>query len=242
MDATVMDKNKVVPISAGVRRSKRKFIALRVSKGPLGIEIQWQSVTDPRSQPGEADEAVGSNATTRYTDLQESEGKYWIGRDNCVGVLGAGTAKRQDAVLLFSNLEELRTLTGEWHMRQFVNVWNKLPGKRKVSRFENRAIALERLWRAIKSIEEQSPASGEKGQEKQPVRQSKTECVMNLLKAPGGATLAALMQATGWQAHSVRGFLSRKLSKQSGLQLASFRRDGERVYALQAAQVQDEVQ
>ncbi len=38
------------------------------------------------------------------------------------------------------------------------------------------------------------------------------------------------MQATGWQAHSVRGFLSGKVSKQLGLPVTSFRREGERVY------------
>ena len=41
--------------------------------------------------------------------------------------------------------------------------------------------------------------------------------------------------ASGSQAHSVRGFLSGKLSKQLGLQVASFRRDGQRVYQLPAS-------
>ncbi len=43
------------------------------------------------------------------------------------------------------------------------------------------------------------------------------------------------MEASGWLAHSVRGFLSGKLGKQLGLRLESFRRDGERVYALPPA-------
>ena len=47
--------------------------------------------------------------------------------------------------------------------------------------------------------------------------------------------MAALREATGWQAHSVRGFLSGKLSKQLGLTIQSLRKDGERVYALQPA-------
>ena len=41
------------------------------------------------------------------------------------------------------------------------------------------------------------------------------------MKRSGGATLKQLMKATGWQAHSVRGFLSGTLSKKMGLKIAS---------------------
>jgi hypothetical protein len=61
---------------------------------------------------------------------------------------------------------------------------------------------------------------------------TKTEQIIALLKQPSGATLKALMAATGWQSHSVRGFLSGHLGKKMGLKVKSFERDGERVYAL----------
>ena len=62
---------------------------------------------------------------------------------------------------------------------------------------------------------------------------SKTAKVLNLVKRSGGATLKQLMKATGWQAHSVRGFLSGTLGKKMGLKIASSKsNDGERVYSL----------
>ena len=40
------------------------------------------------------------------------------------------------------------------------------------------------------------------------------------------------MAATGWLAHSVRGFISLQVGKKLGLRVRSFKRDGERVYAV----------
>jgi hypothetical protein len=51
-----------------------------------------------------------------------------------------------------------------------------------------------------------------------------------LLRRPEGATLAQLTEATGWQAHSVRGALAGALSKRHGLVIASEKVDGTRVY------------
>ena len=50
---------------------------------------------------------------------------------------------------------------------------------------------------------------------------SKTAQVLDLLKRSGGATLKELRKATGWQAHSVRGFLSGALGKKMGLTVTS---------------------
>jgi len=62
---------------------------------------------------------------------------------------------------------------------------------------------------------------------------SKTVQVLELLKRPGGATSAELMAANGWQAHSVRGFLSGTIGKKMGLALVSAKReDGTRAYSL----------
>ena len=62
---------------------------------------------------------------------------------------------------------------------------------------------------------------------------SKKAEILGLLQRKGGATLAQIMKATGWQAHSVRGFISGALGKKMGLTVNSVsREDGERVYSI----------
>ena len=57
--------------------------------------------------------------------------------------------------------------------------------------------------------------------------------MLELLKRPGGATLKGIMAATGWQAHSVRGFISGTLGKKLGLAVESAKgENGERTYSL----------
>ena len=56
--------------------------------------------------------------------------------------------------------------------------------------------------------------------------------VIALLERPEGATLKAIVRATGWQTHSVRGFISGQLKKKMGLKVRSSKREGERVYSI----------
>ena len=59
---------------------------------------------------------------------------------------------------------------------------------------------------------------------------SKQSRVIAMLQSPEGATIAAMMQATGWQQHSVRGFLAGVVRKRLKLKLGSKKVDGIRVY------------
>jgi hypothetical protein len=68
--------------------------------------------------------------------------------------------------------------------------------------------------------------------EKAPRAESKGGKILELIGRPKGATLAEIMKATDWQAHSVRGFLSTAGNKR-GLNIESVKNDGgERVYQI----------
>ena len=50
---------------------------------------------------------------------------------------------------------------------------------------------------------------------------TKQATLIDLMRRPGGATLADLVKATGWQPHSVRGAISGGLKKKLGLPVTS---------------------
>jgi hypothetical protein len=61
---------------------------------------------------------------------------------------------------------------------------------------------------------------------------SKQARLIAMLQSPSGATIAAMMDATGWQQHSVRGFLAGVVRKRLKLKLISKKVDGARVYQI----------
>ena len=62
--------------------------------------------------------------------------------------------------------------------------------------------------------------------------QTKQDRVLAMLRRKEGTTVAAVMKATGWQNHSVRGFFTGVVRKKLRLNLLSAKSDGERVYRI----------
>jgi hypothetical protein len=136
----------------------------------------------------------------------------------------------------FASEPELQQVAGEWPMKRLVEIWNHLPAVEPVTRFTDRKTAIGRIWRAIQPQGDKGAKIARRARPSnrhRPVFRegSKAAQVYTLLARPEGATLNEIRSETGWQAHTVRGFISRNLSK-PGRKVHSIDREGERVYRL----------
>jgi transglutaminase/protease-like cytokinesis protein 3 len=62
---------------------------------------------------------------------------------------------------------------------------------------------------------------------------SKTEQVITLLRGNTGANIDQIMKLTGWQAHSIRGFISGTVKKKLGMSIDTQILNGVRHYLIQ---------
>lgn len=142
----------------------------------------------------------------------------------------------------FADKKELTRLIAGWPLARLVDIWNKLPNAKHLVRFADRRTAVKRIWDAVQHLQ---PAHGKQRATTAPSRGrphlrtdrrardgTKTERIIALLRRPSGATLTDIMSETGWQSHSVRGFISGQLMKRFGFRITSVKHGGERVYRI----------
>jgi hypothetical protein len=152
----------------------------------------------------------------------------------------------------FGSRKDLDKVTAAWPVSRLAEVWNKLPidGLKPVNKFMDRKTAVARIWAAIQvltPIPAPDAATGAKAAAKARKRSqpetgacgarenSKKAAILAMLRYLEGVTLTQIMEATHWQPHTVRGFISGVIGKQLGLKVESTRTDsGERRYRIHA--------
>jgi hypothetical protein len=149
---------------------------------------------------------------------------FEVTQKNTIARAQPSRKRNANSACRFASESELIALTTNWPSRRLVEIWNGLPGVTPVGRFTSRRIAARRIWREI--ISQDFP------QTDVPAPPTKGQRILALLVRPSGATLAEIMATTGWQPHSVRGFISAQIRKRMGYNVQSFGRNGVRVYRI----------
>jgi hypothetical protein len=181
---------------------------------------------------------------------------FTIDTDNNITVL-AGPPAGAEASQSFSNPKELAKLTADWPLTRLITAWNSFAGVapfddlKPVKKFTSRNTAVTRLWQAVARLSpdvappaaavatartnsNKSPAQAArrartpKGETGAPV--NKKAEVIAMMKRAKGATLSQIIELTGWQKHTVRGFVSLLGSKGGEKIESSKNAAGERSY------------
>jgi hypothetical protein len=169
---------------------------------------------------------------------------FYIEQDNRIRV--EARARKEDANHpgRFSSSTEWKRLAADLPLSRLVEIWNRLPKQKPVRRFMSRTAALDRIWAAVESMRTTDskaarPSKGKKnpaeqlGSIKDKHIRGKTARMLALLKSQKGVSLEELLAVTGWQKHSVRGFLSGTVRKKLGFDLTSTRNaHGVRMYRI----------
>ncbi|MCC6363006.1 MAG: DUF3489 domain-containing protein [Bryobacterales bacterium] len=183
---------------------------------------------------------------------------FAIDTDNTITAYAAGDAIPEEQAR-FASEKELAKLAATWPTDRLVEVWNSFAGARPfgdlkaVKKFTDRKTAVARIWKAVQALTptpapQAAPAAPKKAKATKEAKPkgdatgpkgaregSKKATVLEMLHRPEGATLADIMTATGWQAHSVRGFISGGLGKKMGITVESLKTaQGARAYRINA--------
>jgi Protein of unknown function (DUF3489) len=159
----------------------------------------------------------------------------------------------------FSTSQELAKVSAGWPISRLVETWNSFAGVapfddvKPVKKFTDRKAAVGRIWKAVERLSpDVAPAAtpvatettrSKKAPAKAPGRAraqkdatgsgtNKKAEVIAMMKRSKGVTLDEITQATGWQKHTVRGFVS-ILGSKGGEKIESAKNAaGERTYKI----------
>src|SRR6267142_945165 len=175
---------------------------------------------------------------------KETMATFTIDSENNITGYAFGEAIPDNDSERFTTESELAQLAAQWPAARLIEVWNSIPGLTPVRKFTSRKTAVARIWKAAQSLVSGPNAPDVRTKpaksRKRPTSKvkahtahdgSKKADIIRLLERAKGATLEELMEATGWQAHSVRGFISGTLGKKLKLRVESFKTEkGARAY------------
>jgi hypothetical protein len=150
--------------------------------------------------------------------------------NNITAYPSAEEARAEAGSTTFDSAATLADVSAEWPASRLVEIWNSIPGNTPVKKFENRKKALGRIWKGIQGLAGaaqpkaanpakpvKTPKKAKAAKKAAPKKQAakttgdrtnKKAEVIAMMKRAKGATLPEIMEATGWQAHTVRGFVS----------------------------------
>jgi hypothetical protein len=106
------------------------------------------------------------------------------------------------------------------------------PSSSRKTAKQNKAAAQKTTHKLVKprrGTQPQPHPSSVKQTERTDTKQAR---ILAMLRAPSGVTIDAMMHATGWQQHSVRGFLAGVVRKKLGFNLVSAATEGGRLYRI----------
>jgi len=192
---------------------------------------------------------------TKMTAFTISDDNHITGFARAEEVAQAGDT----VALVFDSQAALARISAEWPLSRLVDLYNCIAGHGKIQKFANHSQAVSRIWEAIQPLggnaaggapqavpigkvskprkrrqKSQSGKSQKTTKGRGQVRESggKKAAVIAMMKRAKGVTLSEITAATGWQKHTVRGFVSLLASKGGEKVESSKNSTGERTYRI----------
>ena len=118
---------------------------------------------------------------------------FKIDAENRVTHAEAKSIHAQRGEYLFADPEEVYGLASGWPASRLVEIWNRLPDTKPVSRYATRTAAVQRIWGAIQKLQPVPLKTKGKTNPFGTRDGTKSARVIALLRRPAGATLAEIM-------------------------------------------------